>query len=111
MNAEQTDRKVLSTCALILTVIAIGAALQALRVVLVPFLLAALLTYSLAPIIDLQMKYLRFPRPLALVGVAVAGLLMLALLMYLTAETVGEIVDHKDEYRQELARLTAKGGE
>lgn len=111
MNAEQTDRKVRTTCALILTVIAIGASLSALRVVLVPFCLALLLTYSLAPVIDLQMKYLRFPRTLALVGVVVAGLVMLSLLMYLTAEAIGEIADHKDEYRQELARLTAKGAE
>jgi AI-2 transport protein TqsA len=109
MNAEQTDRKVLTTCVLILTVIAIGVALQSLRVVLVPFCLALLLTYSLTPVIDLEMRYLRFPRMLAIVGVVVAGLAMLSLLMYLTAEAISEIADHKDEYRQELARLTGKG--
>lgn len=109
MTPEQADRKLRTTCVLILTVFAIGVAMSLLRIVLVPFCLALLLTYSLTPVIDLQMKYLRFPRPLALVGVGVAGSLMLLLTMYLTALAIGQIVEHVDEYRDELARLTGKG--
>lgn len=109
MNAEQTDRKVRTTCALILTVIAIGIALSLLRPVLVPFCLALLLTYSLTPVIDIQVQRLHLPRPLALVGVGVVGVLLLASLMAFTAVAIGEIAEHVDEYRDELARLTAKG--
>jgi AI-2 transport protein TqsA len=108
MTAEQTDRNVRTTCVLVLTVIALGMALSLLRPVLVPFLLALLLTYSLTPVIDLQVRYLHFPRSLALVGVGIAGLLISLLMMYLTAAAIGEIAEHVDEYRQELARLTAK---
>ena len=88
MTPEQTDRKVRTTCVLILTVIAIGVALSLLRPVLVPFCLALLLTYSLTPVIDLQVNRLHLPRPLALVGVGVVGVLMLASLMAFTAVAI-----------------------
>jgi len=47
MNTEQdrADQRVRTVCQLILTVIAVGAALSLLRPVLVPFCLALLLTY------------------------------------------------------------------
>jgi AI-2 transport protein TqsA len=105
-DQEHTDRRVRTVCQLILTVIAVGVALSLLRPVLVPFCLAVFLTYFLAPAVDFQMKYLRFPRGLALVGVGVVGLLLSLLLMYLTAASVAEIAAHAEEYRDRLGELT-----
>jgi AI-2 transport protein TqsA len=108
-KVEQTDRKVIATCQLILTVIASGVALMYLKPVLVPFCLALLLTYCLTPIIDLQTKYLRLPRNVAIADVGVAGVLVSLLLMYLTVETIGDVIDNRKVYRDEIVRLTDMG--
>src|SRR4051794_5390603 len=95
---DRTDQRTRTVCQLILTVIAVGVALSLLRPVLVPFCLALLLTYCLTPVIDCQMRWLRFPRSVALVGVGILGLLLSLLLMYLSAAAAAEIVGHFDEY-------------
>src|ERR1700752_3698970 len=101
MNSDQdrADQRVRTVCQLILTVIAVGAALSLLRPVLVPFCLALLLTYCLTPVLDFLARPLRLPRGPALVGVGVTGLLLSLFLGYLTAAAVGEIAGHFEEYR------------
>src|SRR5689334_14125136 len=108
MNTEQdrADQRVRTVCQLILTVIAVGAALSLLRPVLVPFCLALLLTFCLTPVMDFLARYLRLPRGPALVVVAATGLLISLFLAYLTAAAVGEIAAHFEEYRDRLAQLT-----
>src|SRR5262245_33050332 len=74
-----TGDRVRTTCLVILTVIAIGAALAPLRPVLVPLLLAVLFTYCLRPVVEVQVRWLRLPWPIAVAG---AGLVALALLAF-----------------------------
>jgi AI-2 transport protein TqsA len=105
-NQNRADERVRTVCLLILAVIAVGAALSLLRPVLVPFCMALLLTYCLTPVIEFQVKYLRAPRGLALLGAGAVGLLSLLLLGYLTAVEVGVMTRHFEEYRDRLAQLT-----
>jgi AI-2 transport protein TqsA len=107
-DPERDDQRVRTVCLLILTVIAVGVALSLLRPVLVPFCLALLLTYCLTPIIDLEMKYLRLPRNLSLVGVGVAGVLISLFLVYVTAAAISEIANHISEYRDRIRALTER---
>ena len=59
-----SDQRVIATCLVILTVIAVGAALAPLRPVLVPLLLALLFTYCLRPVVEMQIRHAgRMPRP------------------------------------------------
>jgi AI-2 transport protein TqsA len=108
MNIEQdrADQRLRTVCLLILTVLAVGAALSLLRPVLVPFFLALLLTYCLTPVLDFLARYLRLPRGPALVVVGATGLLISLSLAYLTAAAVGEIAGHFEEYHDRLAQLT-----
>ena len=105
-DQDQADRRVRTICLLILTVIGLGFALALLRPVLVPFCLALLLTYCLTPVLNFQIKFLRLPPPAAVVGAGVAGLLILLVLGYLTAASLGQVGANIDGYHERLSRLT-----
>jgi AI-2 transport protein TqsA len=76
-DQSRADRRVQTACLLILTFIASGFALWALRPVLVPVVLALFFTYWLTPIIDVQVRRLGIHR---WVAVAITAMLALALL-------------------------------
>ena len=77
-DQSRADRRVQTACLLILTFIASGFALWALRPVLVPFVLALFFTYWLTPIIDVQVRRFHVHR---WVAVAVTAILALSLLL------------------------------
>ncbi len=59
----------------LLAVIAVGAVLQAAQGVVIPLLIAWLLSYLLAPVVTVLVRRLRFPAPLAVAGVVLLLLL------------------------------------
>jgi len=103
-NLDQ-DRRVVAACLVILTAIALGAAMYWLRPVLVPFVLAVFLTYCLIPVIDFQRHYLKFPKWLACTGTAVLGVLFLVFLAMVVSESVGQISANAGRYRNQILKL------
>lgn len=85
------NERIRTTCLVILTVIAVGAALVPLRPVLVPLLLALLFTYCLKPLIGLQTRYLGFPHFLAVGGALLVGLALLTGMSLIVITFVGEL--------------------
>ncbi|MGB0332979.1 MAG: hypothetical protein ACPGPE_14310, partial [Planctomycetota bacterium] len=51
-DAPSTERRIQTVCLLILASIAVGATLQALRDVMIPFALALFLALALSPVVD-----------------------------------------------------------
>jgi AI-2 transport protein TqsA len=98
-DQDRSDRQVQTTCLVILTIIAVGIALHLLKAVLVPFFLALFFTYCLTPLIDLQVKYLRLPRLVAVGGAATLGLAILLLCGFLLGAAVGKMGDNFEDYR------------
>jgi AI-2 transport protein TqsA len=80
----------------------VGIALHLLKAVLVPFFLAVFFTYCLTPLIDLQVKYLRVPRLVAVGGAAMIGLAILFLCGFLLSASVGKMGDNFEDYRREF---------
>lgn len=105
-DEARSDRSVQTFCLLVLTLIASGFALYALKPVLVPFVLAVFFTYCLAPVIDLQTRYLRFPRTLALIGAGLLGIAALVAIGLLLATTVKAMSEDLTVYQQQFSRLT-----
>jgi AI-2 transport protein TqsA len=95
------DRRIQTVCLLILTAIALGAALQYLSPVLIPFVLAIFLTYCLAPIIDAQVHYLKIRRGVALVTTILLGCVLLVGAWHLLWESIEDLAP----------RLMASAGE
>jgi predicted PurR-regulated permease PerM len=85
------DGRVVQTCLIILTLLASAAALAWLRAVLVPFLLAVFLSFFLAPLIDWQVRRLRFPAALAVATTSLLGLGLLALLGFGAAASLSTL--------------------
>lgn len=105
MKKSSAEVRLTTACLVILTGIAIGAALYFLRTVLVPFVVALFLSYLLAPVIDFQIERLRFPRPLAVLGTFILGCLAIFLLWMTTSASVTQMAANQEAYRANFAKL------
>lgn len=105
-SGEVTSVQRLQTwCLVILAVVATGAALTALRPVLIPFVLALFFYYLLEPLVEIQSRRLRLPRVL---GVSVAfflGSVSLFLLALLISASIQELSGNAETYHQNLSEL------
>lgn len=100
-----SESRLQSACLLILTILAIGAALYFLRPVLVPFVLALFLSLILRTVIDFQVETLRLPHGLALPGALLGGLVLLGLVGLLVSTSVAEVQAKADVYEAKWNRL------
>jgi AI-2 transport protein TqsA len=106
-----THKKVQTVCLLILTTIALGAALLFLRPVLIPFVLALFLVYALKPAIDLQMRRLRLGRLPAVINTMLLGCIVLLLAWNLIWDSVGELASNVSNYESQIQELILQGAE
>ena len=72
------EEKVQTISILILTSIAVAAALKLFSTVLIPFVLAIFLTFCLSPVIDVQIKRMRIPRFVAILTTIFLGCIFMA---------------------------------
>jgi AI-2 transport protein TqsA len=105
---EQYEQRIQTACLVILTALGITGALYFFKGVLIPFVLAVFLTLSLAPVIDLQMKWLRIPRRSAILITAAVGCAILALATFLVTIAVDQIVQNKDDYDKQFQQLLVR---
>ena len=105
MNTTWQERQIQTVCLLLLTIVVVAAALFWLRSVMVPFVFAVLIAFGLSPLINLQVRYLRFPRVLAILATLVAGFLILGLVGVLISTSVGQLAAKADGYLQRLVQL------
>jgi AI-2 transport protein TqsA len=105
---EQYEQRIQTACLVILTALGITGALYFFKGVLIPFVLAVFLTLSLAPVIDLQMKWLRIPRRSAILITAAVGCAILALATLLVTAAADEIVQNKDDYDKRFQQLLVR---
>ncbi|MFO0808482.1 MAG: AI-2E family transporter [Gemmataceae bacterium] len=90
-ESERTELRVVANCLVTLTVLAVGAGLALLKPVLVPFVLAVLVTYCLTPVVDFLVRTAHFPQPLAVLGATLVGLAVLLGLGLFVASLVGDV--------------------
>ncbi|MEN6451012.1 MAG: AI-2E family transporter, partial [Thermoguttaceae bacterium] len=93
-------------CLLTLTLIALGGALYFLRPVLVPFVLAVLLSQCLVPAIEFQQRRLRVPRGIAIAVTAVAAVVVVAGSGTLIATTIASAAPRLQEYEKQFQKFT-----
>ncbi len=98
MPVTGIEKRTQTVCLIILTSIAVGAAMYWLAPVLVPFVLAVFFTYCLTPVIDFLQSHLKIPRALALVISVVIGIVILLFLGGVILTTVNQISDNMNEY-------------
>jgi AI-2 transport protein TqsA len=106
LHDARSDLRVIATCLVILTVIAVGAALVPLRPVLVPLLLAILFTYCLRPVVEVQIRQLGLPRGVALGTTALFSLAVLSLIGFLVTTFFAQFTRNLPEYQRRFRELT-----
>ncbi len=113
MAADTTnpERRLQTVCLLILTAVAIGAALYMLRPVLIPFVLAVFLVYCLTPVIDVQVKSLHVPRSLAVISTILLGCLVLFGVWLLVWASVTQMTENAGAYEEHFKTLVKNTAE
>jgi AI-2 transport protein TqsA len=108
-DSSSSDARIRTTCLVVLTIIAVGAALVPLRPVLVPLLIALLFTYCLKPVIAFQMTRMGLPRGAAIAGAALVALVILGLAATLVVLFAAEMTANLGDYRIRLNELAREG--
>jgi AI-2 transport protein TqsA len=106
--ASAGQATVQTTCLVILAVLALGAALAWLRPVMIPFVLAVFIAISLAPLIEMQVKHARVPRPLALLTTVLITGILLLMLGSLVSASVRQLSENSQLYASRLALLAER---
>ncbi|MBF0169675.1 MAG: AI-2E family transporter [Nitrospinae bacterium] len=105
MNQTTAETRVIATCLVVITFIALGFALAYLKPVLAPFTLSLLFVLALNPFIDVLEQKARLSHALSVViTLVVAAALLLGFGAMLSVSVVN-IAENADVYRVELTRL------
>ncbi len=107
MDPGPRESSIQTICLLVLSALAVAAALYWLAQVMVPFVLAVFIAYGLSPLVDLSVRRLRFPRPLAVAGTLALAFLLLLLVGGLVSASVGQLASNADAYQAQLSTLLA----
>jgi AI-2 transport protein TqsA len=107
-KSEHYEQRIQTICMLILTALAISAALYAFSSVLIPFVMAIFLTLCLIPAIDVQMKWLRIPRGAAILTTVMIGCATLALAALIVTIAANQIINSKEAYVKQFNQLLVK---
>ncbi|MBN1475553.1 AI-2E family transporter [Candidatus Sumerlaeota bacterium] len=105
MTSTQTDQRLQTICLLTLSAIALAAALHWLSSVLIPFTLAIFLAIALSPVINFQVRRLRFPRPLAVLITILLVFLFSAVVGQVVLSSMRQLVANADIYQQRVEEL------
>lgn len=97
-----------TACLVIIAAAVGGTSLYVLRGILVPFVLAVFFTFCLTPVIDLQMRYLRVPRFIALIGSTLLGAVILLGVALIILASVQQLTANTEAYQQRLNELAEK---
>jgi len=108
MENNQTDQRTQTVCLLILTGVAIALSLYWLAPVMIPFVLALFFSLILSPLIDIQIRVLRFPRLLALVTTLILGFCLLITVGLIISASVNQLTASADSYQSQIQGLVGK---
>jgi AI-2 transport protein TqsA len=105
MSTTHPAEKVQTVCLVILTSIALGATLKALKFILVPFVLASFLTLTVTPLVDLQLRYLRLPRLFAVINTLVVCLAIVLVLGWVIGYSIHGLKDDAASYQERVNQV------
>jgi AI-2 transport protein TqsA len=95
-------------CLMILAAVAVGFVLFWFRSVLIPFVLAVFVAYGISPLIEVQNRWLRIPRPLAVLATLLVGVLLLVMLGGLVSTSIAQLSENAVAYQQQIEQLVER---
>jgi AI-2 transport protein TqsA len=106
--AQMANSRVQTICLAILSIIAVATALYFLRPVMIPFVLAAVIGLILTPLIDSQMRFLKFPHKLALTTTMLVSLVITFAFWLIAVHSFNQITSNLDSYQENIASLISR---
>jgi AI-2 transport protein TqsA len=91
-----------------LSVIAVAFALVWLKPVMIPFILAVFFTLALTPIINFQIRYLRFNHVFATLTTLALGCIILAIFCLIISASITQLSANVDTYKAQIYELLQK---
>jgi len=108
MSTVDREQRIQTICLLMLSMVAGAGAIYWLRPVLIPFVLAVFFSLGLSPLIDVQIRYMRVPRWLAVVATLALGFIILRLLTALVSASLIQLTANAETYQTQLGELTTQ---
>merc|ERR1712224_1168620 len=103
--------KVRTMCLLLIAIIMSSAALYWLQRVLVPLVLAVMMSYTLAPLVDFCTHRAKVPHGASITIALFFGLGILCSLLFLISHSVKDLVQDAKKYERYVVKLTNGAGE
>jgi AI-2 transport protein TqsA len=108
LNVDR-EQRLQTICLLILTTFAGAVGLYWMSAVMIPFVLAVFLTFSINPVVELLTRRARVPRPLAIGVVFLVGFLLFPVIGTLLSSSLGRLAENAPVYQEQIARLVREG--
>ncbi len=108
MNLKDREQRIQTICLLVLSTIAVAAALYWLRPILIPFLLALFFSLALTPLVDAQTQTLRIPSSLAVLSTLLLLSITLVLIGSLVSSSLRELSANSTAYQQQLSLMAER---
>ena len=108
VRATEMNLKIQTVCLMFLTVFAVAVALYWLKPAIVPFVWAFFLSVIIGPVVNLQIRYLRFPRSLALIMTLALVLVSIAVIGGLIASSIAQFAADSAQYEGTVERLVER---
>jgi len=105
MNLTDREQRIQTICLLVLSTIAVAAALYWLSPILIPFVLALFFSLGLAPLVDAQTRVLRFPSGLAVLSTMILMSIVLLLIGSLVSSSLQELSANSAAYQQQISLM------
>ncbi len=99
------EQRIQTVCLLVLTTLAVAAALLWLRPVMIPFTLALFFTLALSPLIDWQERFLNMPRSMAVLGALIGGFIVFSGMAILVTLSVRQLSANVEAYQAQIVKL------
>ncbi len=105
VNDERYERAIQTVCLLILAGIGLATALYWLQPVMIPFVLALFVAFTLSPLVDFQVRRWRFPRPVAISSALILGVAILLAGGVLATTAMAQLTSNVNTYQRQLGEL------
>ncbi len=111
MTASDREARTQTICLLIISTILMAAALYWLRPVLVPFVLALFIALLLRPVLALQMRYFRLPKPAAVLLTIVVLFFLMSIVAGFITSSLGQLTANASAYQEKFIEVIQRAEE
>lgn len=108
--SQPSEERIRTIGVMVIAAVATAAALYWLRPVLIPLVLALLLSYMLSPLVELLIRRLRLPRLLAVAVALLLGALIVVVLGGLISSSVQKLAQNANAYEARIAAPALHAG-